>query len=147
MKWPRMNSNKEWQQLHEDLNKILEVALAGTAEHKIKTLTTITYNMAREWFGTEERKAINPKARQLNQRAKEMQSLRKQIKSLSKRFREATEGEKVGIKDLTATLRDWLRRLRKAENIRKERKKKEAKRALFIKDPYRFTKGLLGEHR
>lgn len=67
-----MNSNKKWQQLHEDLNKILEVALAGTAERKIKTMTTITYNMAREWFGTEERKANNPKSRKLNQREKEM---------------------------------------------------------------------------
>lgn len=34
VKWPMMNSNKEWQQLDKDAKKILEVALAGKAERK-----------------------------------------------------------------------------------------------------------------
>nr|XP_023657820.1 uncharacterized protein LOC111838758 [Paramormyrops kingsleyae] len=147
VKWPRMNSNKEWQQLDEDLNKILDVALAGTVERKIETMTAITYNMARERFGIEERKTISPKARQLNWREKEIQSLRKEIRILSRQFRNAAEGEKQGIKDLTSGLRDRLRRLRKAEQTRKQRKERGAKRAQFMKDPYRFTKALLGEAR
>lgn len=59
--------------------------------------------------------------------------MQKGIKSLSKQFREATEREKVGIKDLTATLCDRFRRLKKAEQIRKERRKKEA--AVYQRPP------------
>lgn len=66
-------------------------------------------------------------------------------RTLSRQFKGATGEEKAGIKDLTATLRD--RRLRKAEQTRKARRKKGAKRAQFIKDPYRFTKALFGESR
>lgn len=68
VKWPRINSNKEWQQLDEDLDMILEVPLAGATERKIETVTTITYNVARDRFGTEERKEISPKVCQLNRR-------------------------------------------------------------------------------
>ncbi len=66
VKWPRMSSNKEWQQLGEDLDKILEVALARTVERKINAMTAITYNLAREWFGIEERKTTSLKEKQPN---------------------------------------------------------------------------------
>ena len=147
VKWPKMNSNKEWQQLDEDLCNILECALVGTAEQKIATMTAIIYNVAKERFGVEERKTITPNARQPNRREKQMQSLRKELKILSKQFSNATEGEKEGIRELTAGLRERLRRLRRAERTRTQRKKRGAKRAQFIKDPYRFTKTLLGEAR
>lgn len=65
-----MNSNMEWQQLDEDLNMILEAALAGTVEQKIETMTAVTYNMARKWFGTKERNTI-AEGRQLNQRERD----------------------------------------------------------------------------
>ncbi|XP_038159099.1 uncharacterized protein LOC119796966 [Cyprinodon tularosa] len=147
IKWPKMNSNKEWQQLDEDLCKILETALVGAAEQKMATMTAIIYNVAKERFGVEDRKTSTPNVRQPNRREKEMQSLRREIKALSRQFKNATEGEKEGIRDLTSGLREQLRRLRRAEQTRKQRKKKGAKRAQFIKDPYRFTKTLLGEAR
>lgn len=40
--------------------------MAGAAERKIETMTSIIYNVARKWFVTEERKALNLKAEQLN---------------------------------------------------------------------------------
>ncbi|RXN28473.1 hypothetical protein ROHU_019074 [Labeo rohita] len=50
IKWPKMGDTKEWDQLDQDLDKVLEATLAGTAEQKVNTLTTITYNLARERF-------------------------------------------------------------------------------------------------
>lgn len=44
----------QWLQLDEDLDKILEVALAGTVEWKMNPMTAITYNLALEQFGIEE---------------------------------------------------------------------------------------------
>lgn len=85
--------------------------------------------MVKEWFDTEERKAI--KARQLNRREKEMQSLRKEIKTLQE-VQGGNGRGKRGEQILTATLCDQLCRLRKAEQARKERRSKRAKRALFI---------------
>ncbi|KAL7827271.1 hypothetical protein SRHO_G00329890 [Serrasalmus rhombeus] len=51
-----MSNNKEWYQLDQDLDKMLEATLVGTAEQKVNTLTTITYNLAREHFGVEVKK-------------------------------------------------------------------------------------------
>lgn len=49
-----MSSNVEWLQLGKNLDKILEVALAGTVEWKMNPMTAITYNLALEQFGIEE---------------------------------------------------------------------------------------------
>ena len=145
IKWPRMGNDKEWLQLDEDLDKILEVTLGGSVEKKINTLSTIAYNLAKERFGVEERAATRPREKQANRREKKIQSLRREIKILSKQFKKSTADEREGIKTLTSGLRDQLRRLRKAEQMRKLRKDRETKRAQFIKDPFRFTRNLLGE--
>jgi len=57
--------------------------------------------------------------------------------------------EKEGIKELTSSLREQLIRTRRAERFKQRLKKQEAHKgaAQFIKDPYRFTKSLLGEAR
>ena len=68
IKWPKMSNNKEWYQLDQDLDKTLEVILAGTAEQKVKTLTTITFNLARERFGVEEKKTNIKSAHQPSRR-------------------------------------------------------------------------------
>lgn len=101
VKWPRMSSNMEWKQLDEDLDKILEVALAGPVEKKINTLTSIIYNLAREHFGIEERKIASMKEKELNRKEK-MKHRRKEIRTLTKQFKKATDQE--GLTDLTAGL-------------------------------------------
>lgn len=73
--------------------------------------------------------------------------LRWEIKTLNKQFKRASAEEKKGIKELTSGLHGQLCRLRRAERSLRLRKEKEAKRAQFIKNPYSFTKTLLGEAR
>lgn len=148
VRWPQANNNTAWNQLDGDLDRVLEATLAGTAEKKINSMTTIIITMARERFGTEERKGSSgTPVNQPNRRAREILQLRREIKTLNKQFRTASAEERKGIKDLTSGLRGQLCRLRRAERSLKLRKEKEAKRAQFIKDPYRFTKTLLGEAR
>lgn len=145
IRWPKMSDNKEWNQLDQDLDKMLEATLAGTAEQKVSTLTTITYNLARERFGAEEKKVERNCAYEPSRRERQIKRIRGEIKSLSKQFKKAPADEREGIKDLTSQLRDRLHRLRRAECVRKKRRDREKKRAQFIKDPFRFTRALLGE--
>lgn len=122
--------------------------MAGTAERKMDSMTTILLAMARECFGIEEKahRSGTPEIRP-NRRAREILQLRREIKALNRQYKQASTHEKEGIKELTMELRGQLCRLRKAERSLRLRKEKEAKRAQFIKDPYRFTKTLLGEAR
>ncbi|KAK0135439.1 Retrovirus-related Pol polyprotein from type-1 retrotransposable element R2 [Merluccius polli] len=135
----------------EDLDMVLGAVQAGSAERKMDSLTAITYNLAKERFGAVPRKEM--KARQENQenrRERKIKQLRKEIKALRKQFKQASTEENEGIKELTASHREQLIRARRAERLRllrQRRKKREAARAQFIKDPYRFTKALLGEAR
>lgn len=148
LKWPKTCETKEWSMFEEDLDKVLEAAQAGSAERKMDSLTAITYNLAKERFGSVPRR--EKKARQENQenrRERKIRQLRKEIKALRKQFKLASTEEKEGIKELTASHREQLIRARRAERLRQRRRNQEAARAQFIKDPYRFTKALLGEAR
>lgn len=134
--------------LDEDLDKVLGAVQAGSVERKVDLLTAFTYNVAKEWFGTVPRKENKARPeKQENRRERKIKQLRKEIKTLRKQFKLASTEEKEGIKELTASLREQLIRIRRAERFKKKRKKQEAARAQFIKDPYRFTKSLLGEAR
>lgn len=106
-----MSDNKEWYQLDQDLDKVLEATLAGTAEQKVNTLTTITYNLAREHFGTQEKKVNIKSAHQPSRREREIHRLRGEIKTLTKQFKRTLADEREGIKDLTSQLREHLCRL------------------------------------
>ncbi|XP_078587744.1 uncharacterized protein LOC144868686 [Branchiostoma floridae x Branchiostoma japonicum] len=145
IKWPKLSDTNSWSQLDQDLDRVLEATLAGTVERKVDSLTTITYNMAKERFGVEEKKRRPCSEKQPNRREREIKRLRKEIKKLNKRYRSCQDGEKEGIKQLPSQLRDQLCKLRRAESIRRKRKERTNKRAQFIRDPFKFTKALLGE--
>ncbi|KAK7906627.1 hypothetical protein WMY93_015239 [Mugilogobius chulae] len=145
--WPKMSDTKAWADLDEDLNQILEVTSVGNVERKINMLTEITYNIAKERFGTVQSKEYTKVIEQSNRREREIQGLRKEIKSLNKRFKVSRAGEKEGIREITSSLRERLKKLRRTERIRKLRKLREKRRAQFTKDPYNFTRSLLGEAR
>ncbi|XP_019641511.1 PREDICTED: uncharacterized protein LOC109482994 [Branchiostoma belcheri] len=141
-----MSDTKAWEHLDADLNQVLEASLAGAVERKVESLTAITYNLARERFGVEEKKKKSQQTtKQPNRREREIRQLRREIKALNKKYKRGPASEKEGIKQLTCQLRERLCRLRRAENVRKQRKQRANKRAQFVRDPFRFTKSLLGE--
>lgn len=51
-----MSDGKEWSRSDEDLDKVLGAVQAGSVERKVDSLTAITYNVAKEWFGIVPRK-------------------------------------------------------------------------------------------
>lgn len=59
-----------------------------------------------------------------------------------KQWKRASAEERVGIDLLQTDLKGRLGRLRRAENLRTRRKRKERARTSFYKDPFRFVNGL-----
>ncbi|CAG2233830.1 unnamed protein product [Mytilus edulis] len=57
IKWPTAASKKEWIQFDEDASKVLQSALAGDVDRKIKAMSTIIYAMGKDRFGVEEQKS------------------------------------------------------------------------------------------
>ena len=149
VKWPTSREKKKWSAFEEDMEKILENTLNGSAEGKIRVMTTLVYNMGAERFGLEEKKADTVTAKGgPSRRQKQISKLRKHLKSLKKRWLQAEEDDdkekKQGLADLRKDVRKQLKSLRRAEAYARKRKLKEKNRNRFLKNPYGFTSRTLG---
>ncbi|XP_063436214.1 uncharacterized protein LOC134717649 [Mytilus trossulus] len=142
-----MNSEAQWRNLNDDLGVILETSLQGCVERRIETLTTLVYNIGKERFGVEERKERSNIKQTPNRREQKIKQLRKELKDLNRRYKKSNEIEKLGIACITDNVREELRRTRRAEQLKNSNKKKAKNRANFIKNPYNYTKTLLGGER
>lgn len=71
-----------------------------------------------------------------------MHRFRKEIKALINKSKTSLASEREGMKDLTAKL---LCECRRAQYLHQQGKKKDERRAQFIKDSYGFTKAFLGQ--
>ncbi|CAC5403354.1 unnamed protein product [Mytilus coruscus] len=82
-----------------------------------------------------------------NRREQKIKQLRMELRDLNRSYEKSNEIEKLGIACLTDSIRDELRRTRRAEQLKNSNKKKAKNRANFIKNPYNYTKTLLGGER
>ena len=71
-----------------------------------------------------------------------MQRLRKEKKALRSRWLRATAQEKLGLTKLYDDVKKKLREEMRKDRKIKRRKKREQCRKKFVKDPYKFAKGL-----
>ena len=67
--------------------------------------------------------------------------------SPKKAYRKAAEEEIPGLQQLRETQRQQLTNLRRAEQLRNKRKKQAKRRAEFIANTYKFSKGLLDKEK
>lgn len=72
----------------------------------------------------------------------EIKRLIRERRQLRKQWKKASDTEKEGLILLQADIKSRLSTLRRAENLRKLRKKKEHTRTYFYKDPFKFVKDL-----
>ena len=140
--WPRMDAEKTWKDLDSDLSSIIQTTMQGGVEKKVKTFTTMLARVG----------AVAPKKTTSTQitgnwRENEIRRCRNEMKDLERRYRQAPDEEIDGIKQLQQMLREKIRRLRAAERTRRAKKERSRKRSQFIRDPYKFTKDLLGGER
>ncbi|XP_052268662.1 uncharacterized protein LOC127870041 [Dreissena polymorpha] len=144
--WPKTSDRNLWKQFDEDLNTILETTLQGPVEKKLKSLTNLVHSIGKERFGEVKRKPTRTPA-QPNRRQRQITEIRKELKSLRKSYQKANIEERPGLQQLRDELRQKLTDLRKAEQLRDKRKKRAKRRAEFIANPYKFSKGLLDKEK
>lgn len=140
VKWPGAGDKKLWETINTDLILSLE-QLRGTVEKKLERMGDVIYQYGAERFGVQERSGGRklPNA-PVSRRQQEIKRLVLEMRQLRRQWKKASEGEKEGITVLQLDIKTRLASLRRAENLRKRRRKKEQTRTRFYKDPFKFLK-------
>ncbi|XP_049449241.1 uncharacterized protein LOC125899203 [Epinephelus fuscoguttatus] len=146
VRWPRANDSKEWEIVNRDLSVILS-RLRGNAMERLEKMGDIMYSYGVERFGVHERKRSERVQSGKSRRQREIEKLVKERRQLRKQWKKATEEEREGIKVLQEELRSRLAVLRRAEHLRKKRRKKEYARTGYFRDPFKFVKGLFSQEK
>ena len=138
--WPSANS-KEWERLDEDLTPLLQVQ-AASAENKAVVHPMMIYTLCKERFGVKEGKKksteVGPSKRQ-----QKCKKLREEINKLKEAYKEAGEGQKEGIKQLQEEKLQKLRLAKRAETLRKGRKKFSRNCSAFLSQPFDFARNVI----
>uniref|UniRef100_A0A3B1K6T8 Reverse transcriptase domain-containing protein n=1 Tax=Astyanax mexicanus TaxID=7994 RepID=A0A3B1K6T8_ASTMX len=145
VKWPGTGDKMAWRSINDDLKGMLE-GLKGTAESKLNRLGKVIYDYGMARFGVVQR---NVKCQDVvkSRRQVEIEKLVKESRLLRKKWKKGNEAEREGIELLQEELRSKLVKLRRAEAMRKRRKKKERARIEFFRDPFRFVKSLFSKEK
>ena len=144
IKWPASSAKQQWKDFDEDAVKTLQTVMIGSPDKKMETLTTILYSMGKDRFGVvRKHRPTETQPVILNRRQTKIAALRVECRKLTKQYKQATEEEKIGLSQLRNGIREQLQSLRRAENNKKNRKKRSKTRAEFINNPYQFSKKLL----
>ena len=110
-----------------DISKLLG-QLRGTAVKKLERMGDLIYSYGAERFGTAEKRKKTSATPTKSRRQQEIERLVKERRQLKKQWRKAPEEEKEGINLLQAEIKSRLSTLRRAENLRKRRKRREQTR-------------------
>ncbi|KAL6462518.1 hypothetical protein MHYP_G00289400 [Metynnis hypsauchen] len=103
----------------------------------------LIYSYGRERFGVKDRKAKKEHAPpDKSRRQQEIERLVKERRQLKKQWKKTNELERGGLEALQCDIKQRLVTLRRAEYLRRQRRKKERARVSFYKNPFKFTKSL-----
>ena len=144
IKWPNRNETEKWRSLDDQLANILDVTMKGDIDTKLRTMTTVIYNLSKDQFGVKQPRCRNDQPETQSRRQITITNIRKDIKNLTKQFKRAQEHEKPALAELRALNRGKLRCLRRAENHRRHRKERKRKRARFTSNPFQYVSRMLG---
>ena len=142
IEWPKANS-PEWQRLDHDISELLKT-LYSSPEKKAISHPKIIYAMSKERFGVKQKKEQAAKSTNgPSRRQKKCSKLRKEIKTLKKAVDEAPLEEKSAIKQLHNEKLRSLRLAKRAESLRKHRKKYSKNCKEFLNQPYDFARKVI----
>ncbi|XP_019614735.1 PREDICTED: uncharacterized protein LOC109462613 [Branchiostoma belcheri] len=145
IKWPRASDKATWEVLDSDLSNILEQGLKGDVERKLNKFGNMVYDFCSGRLGTLSSDGRSSEPRRISRRQKEISKLIIRRRHLRKLWRKAGPDEKVGLQVLWEEVRTRLKCLRRAERLRRKRKRKENQRKQFFRNPFKFAKSLLEE--
>lgn len=82
IKWPAMHDSTKWNQFNDDLENILNSALHGDVDRKIRALPDIIFGLGIERFGSEESISKSNAPAKPNKRQSEVAQIRTELRSL-----------------------------------------------------------------
>lgn len=82
-----------------------------------------------------------------SRRQQEIERQVRERRQLQKQWKKASDAEKEGLMLLQADIKCRLTTLRRTENLRKLRKKKEQSRSRLYKNPFKFAKDLFAKEK
>ena len=138
--WPKANS-KDWELLDKDLTALLKIKYL-TAEKKSESHPIIIYEMCRERFGVREKNGGNKKCGPSKRQLK-CAKLRREINELKNAYKVASASEQEAIQEVNSAKLRQLRLAKRAESIRKHRKKFSANCKQFLNQPYKFSREVI----
>ena len=142
VKWPKASS-KEWEQWDKDMTEILKTQNT-TPESKAVLHPMIIYTMGKDKFGTKEiGKRNQEEARGPTRRQKKCKRLREEIKKLKENYNNAKEEEKEGIQQLQEDKLRELRLAKRAESLKKSRKRYTRNCNAFLSHPFNFAREVI----
>ena len=139
--WPPANS-KEWARFETDVAKLLSF-LDGPPSKRAIQHPRIIYEMGRERFGIKSTERIKDQPAGPSRRQKKCLELRQNIDRLKKAYNEAPEEEKKAIQELQQEQLKQLRLSKRAETLRKNRKKVTRNSNNFLRQPFQFTREVI----
>ena len=139
--WPPANS-KEWARFETDVAKLLSF-LDGPPSKRAIQHPKIIYEMGRERFGIKSTERMKNQPAGPSRRQKKCLELRQNINRLKKAYNDAPEEEKKAIQELQQEQLKQLRLSKRAETLRKNRKKVTRNSNNFLRQPFQFTRELI----
>ena len=142
VKWPKANS-KEWEEWGEGVAEVLR-AQNVTPENKAVIYPLLIFTLGKERFGTKEKKdreKTQPSGPSRRQR--KCKRLREEINMLKEAYLNADEDQKEGIGQLQEEKLRKLRLTKRAETIRKNRKKYVSNCNKFLSQPFDFAREVI----
>ena len=125
---PRLNlpamKDKRWAILDDQLDTILETTLRGDASSKVQKMTEIVFEHCKDVFGEDQKEKPKQKKSGPSRRQRVLAELRREQRSITVKWKQASDAEKKGLKDLKDELHKQILQHRQAENLRKKQKEK-----------------------
>merc|ERR1712096_387799 len=126
-----------------DITALLRT-LYSKSERKAESHPKIIYAMCKERFGTKENHSKNAKCTKgPSRRQKKCKALREEIKKLQSAAQQAPEEEKQAIYQLHKQKLKSLRLAKRAESLRKGRKKFSKNCSEFRSQPFEFSRKVI----
>ena len=146
IKWPKACDTKEYEKFDEEVNALVGKH-KGTIEQRLASLAETIYNEGEKRFGLEQSTIKkNEQNTGTSRRQKEINKVKAEKKQLRSRWMKAkTENEKEGLNVLYEDVKKKLRDMMRKERKLKRRREKVKTRKSFIRDPYKFAKGIFTE--
>ena len=144
VQWPKANS-PAWEQWDKEMTELLKTQ-STTPESKAVLHPMLIYTMGKDRFGVKEgNRKKQEETKGPTRRQRKCKKLREDINLLKESYKNAREEEKAGIRQLQEGKLKELRLAKRAESLKKGRKKFTRNCNAFMSNPFEFAREVIAQ--